>query len=188
MVEDVVEEFNKLQQTVTIDEFLGKFKDLKAQMLIRNPALNEAHFLSSFVGALKEEIRFDVKMFKPTSLKVAIEKAWMKEMAIEAAERRNKRATRSNPSLVLAVANKALVIPTTRNTSYRLTPEVYESKKSNNLCFQCGEKYGPGHICKKRQLNCLIGAIESKVELDHSVVEDANSEIMIKGILEQEIQ
>lgn len=174
MVEDVVEEFNKLQQTCTIDEFLGKFEDLKAQMLIWNPALNEAHFLSSFVRALNEEIRFDVKMFKPTSLKVAIEKARMKEMAIEAAERRNKRATRFNPSLAPAVANKAPVVPTTRNTSYRLTPEVYEYRKSNHLCFRCGEKYGPGHICKKRQLNCLIGAVESDVELDHSVVEEAN--------------
>lgn len=58
VIGDVVEEFNKLQYLGTIDEFLDKFEDLKAHMLIRNPTLNEAHFLSSFVGALKEEIRF----------------------------------------------------------------------------------------------------------------------------------
>lgn len=39
VVEDVVEEFNKLQNTGTIDEFFGKFEDLKAHMLIRNPIL-----------------------------------------------------------------------------------------------------------------------------------------------------
>ncbi|KAH0729480.1 hypothetical protein KY290_000602 [Solanum tuberosum] len=55
VVEDTVEEFNKLSQIGTLDEFLGKSEDLKVQMIIRNPALNEAHFLSSFIGALKEE-------------------------------------------------------------------------------------------------------------------------------------
>ncbi|KAH0672946.1 hypothetical protein KY290_025229 [Solanum tuberosum] len=38
LVEDVVEEFNKLSQVGSVDEFLGRFEDLKAQMLIRNPA------------------------------------------------------------------------------------------------------------------------------------------------------
>lgn len=56
--------------------------------------------------------------------------------------------------------------------------------KSNHLCFRCGEKYGHGHICKKRQLSCLMGAVESKAELDHSVVGEEESEIMIEGVLE----
>ena len=92
-VGDMVEEFNKIQQSDTVDEFLGRFEDLKAQMLIRNPALNDTHFLSSFIGALKE-IRFEVKMFKPTTLKQVVEKARMKEMAIEAAHKRSKGVNR----------------------------------------------------------------------------------------------
>lgn len=83
MVEDTVEEFNKLSQTGTVDEFLGKFEDLKAHMIIRNSALNEAHFLSSFIGSLKEEIKFGVKMFKLVTLKATIEQARLQEKAIE---------------------------------------------------------------------------------------------------------
>ncbi|KAK4706963.1 hypothetical protein R3W88_033473 [Solanum pinnatisectum] len=75
VVEDTVEEFNKLSQIGTVDEFLGKSEDLKAQLIIRNPALNEAHFLSSFIGALKVEIKFGVKMFKPLTLRATIEQA-----------------------------------------------------------------------------------------------------------------
>ena len=37
VVSDVVEEFNKLQQIGTVDEFIWRFEDLKARMLIRNP-------------------------------------------------------------------------------------------------------------------------------------------------------
>ncbi|KAF3649019.1 hypothetical protein FXO38_17877 [Capsicum annuum] len=162
LVEDVVEEFNKLSQTGTIDEFLGRFEDLKAQMLIRNPALNEAHFLSSFIGALKEEIRFAIKMFKPTTLKGAIEKARMQEMAIEAALRRNKSAIKSNQTLVNAggSANKILNNPAIRTNTFRISPEVYDYRKTNHLCFKCGDKYGLRHICKKKQLNCLVGEVE----------------------------
>lgn len=78
-----MEEFNNLRQSGTVDEFLVKFEDLKAQILLRNPQPNESHLLSSFLGALKEEIKFAVKMFKPPTLKLAIEKARMQEKAIE---------------------------------------------------------------------------------------------------------
>lgn len=37
-VEDVVEEFNKLEKVDSVKEFLMKFEDLKAHMIIRNPA------------------------------------------------------------------------------------------------------------------------------------------------------
>ncbi|KAK4717823.1 hypothetical protein R3W88_016161 [Solanum pinnatisectum] len=67
-LEDSVEEFNKLSQTCMVDKFLGRFEYLKAQMIITNPTLTEAHFLSSFMGALKKEVKFVVKMFKPTTL------------------------------------------------------------------------------------------------------------------------
>lgn len=109
MTDDVVEKFNKLSQTGSVDEFLGKFEDLKAQMLIRNPILNDAHFLSSFVGALKEEIRYGVKMFNPTTLKCAIEKARMQERAIEAAQRKARAATKSASTMRTGEMNKGAV-------------------------------------------------------------------------------
>ena len=179
----MVEEFNKLQQIGTVDEFLGRFEDLKAQMLIRNPALNKAHFLSSFIGALKEEIRFEVKMFKPRTLKEAVEKARMKEMAIETARRRNRTVNRVLPAAAQEVgkASNAMV---NRNGPYRLTPEVYEFRKSNHLCFRCGEKYGPGHICKTRQLNYLTGFVEKEREVDQMSVLEDMEEITIEGVVE----
>lgn len=51
LLEDAEEEFNKLTQTGIVDECLGRFEELKAQMFLRNPTLTEAHFLSCFMGA-----------------------------------------------------------------------------------------------------------------------------------------
>ncbi|KAH0730205.1 hypothetical protein KY289_001393 [Solanum tuberosum] len=83
-LDDIMEEFKWLEQTESVDMFLGKFEDLKAQMLVRNQPLIESHFVSSFMGGLKENIRFDVKIFKFTSFRFAIEQARMQERAIEA--------------------------------------------------------------------------------------------------------
>lgn len=90
LMEDIVEELNKLVQTCIINEFLAKFEDLKAQMILKNLALDEFHFLSNFIGALKEEIKYAVKMFKPTTLSHAIEQARMQENAIKVVQRKNK--------------------------------------------------------------------------------------------------
>ncbi|XP_075101843.1 uncharacterized protein LOC142177270 [Nicotiana tabacum] len=149
--EDVVEEFNKLSQKGTVDEFLGKFEDRKAQMLVRNPQLNESHFLSSFIGALKEEIKFGIKLFKPETLKN---------------------------------------LPANRTTAFRLSPEVYEHKKNNRLCYICGEKYAPDHQCKRRQLNCLKGEVEAEAQLDEFEITEVPipPDLIIEGGVEQEIQ
>ncbi|KAH0687145.1 hypothetical protein KY284_017698 [Solanum tuberosum] len=188
LVEDVVEEFNKLSQIGSVDEFLGRFEDLKAQMLIRNPALNEAHFLSSFIGAL---IKFAVKLFKPTTLKIAIEKARMQELAIEATQKRNKTSTRSAQPVTNTIVNRGPANAAVKNTTFRLSPEVYEYRKTNHLCFKCGEKYRPGHVCIRRQLNCLIGEIEAEIdmsEINTSQEEDESPDVMIEGVIEHEIQ
>ncbi|KAH0730200.1 hypothetical protein KY289_001388 [Solanum tuberosum] len=56
-LDDIMDEFKWLEQTESVDMFLGKFEDLKAQMLVRNQHLVESHFVSSFMEGLKENIR-----------------------------------------------------------------------------------------------------------------------------------
>jgi len=53
----VVEDFNKLQQMGTLEEYLARFEELKALLLVRNPTMPEAHFLESFIGGLKPAIK-----------------------------------------------------------------------------------------------------------------------------------
>ena len=48
----VVEDFNKLTQTGSIDQYLERFEDLKSLMLLKNPSLPPDYFVDSFVGGL----------------------------------------------------------------------------------------------------------------------------------------
>ncbi|KAH0705262.1 hypothetical protein KY290_012090 [Solanum tuberosum] len=179
LLDDIVEQFNRFVQTGSVDEFLGKFENLKAQMLVRNPHLNDAHFLYSFMGALKEEIRFAVKMFKPTTLKLAIEKARMQEKAIEAVQRRNKVTTAT--TMGQNSLPKALESSTSRPDAFKLSPEVYEYRKSNRLCFQCGDKYTVGHQCRPKQLNCLMGEVETTGGVSAEVDDPSYTDLSIEG-------
>ena len=60
-----VEEFNKLNQTGSIDEYLERFKELKSLMQVRNPLLPADYYVDSFVGGLSPQIKSLTKAFKP---------------------------------------------------------------------------------------------------------------------------
>nr|XP_009760314.1 PREDICTED: uncharacterized protein LOC104212668 [Nicotiana sylvestris] len=184
---DIVEEFNKLSQTRTVDEFLGKFEELKAQMLIRNLNLDESHFISSFIGALKKEIRFGVKLFKPTTLRFAMEQTRLQEKAIEAALKRTKVVTKTSLITGNPSSTKAPTATAVKPNSFRLNPEVYEYRKSNHFCYKCGEKYNQGHQYKKKQLNSMIRTTEVPTETGEIEEEQSCAGLIIEGEVEQEI-
>ena len=71
----VVEDFNKLQQTGTVDDYLAKFEELKSLLLVKAPSMPDTHLLDSFIGGLKPTIKPLVKAFKPLTLNQAIKQA-----------------------------------------------------------------------------------------------------------------
>ncbi|KAK4721969.1 hypothetical protein R3W88_012202 [Solanum pinnatisectum] len=128
-LDDIVEQFNRLVQIGSVDEFFKKFEDLKTHIPVKNPHLNDAHFLSSLVGSLKEKIRFVVKMFKQTTLKLAIEKGRMQAKAIEVVQTRNKVTAKPTIAMSQNSIPKVLGSSTSRPNAFKLSPEVYEYKK-----------------------------------------------------------
>ncbi|KAH0743303.1 hypothetical protein KY290_031296 [Solanum tuberosum] len=111
----------------------------------------------------------------------------MQEKAIETALKKNK--STFNPIGNADVVKSTSMMATTP-TSYRLSPEVYEYMKNNHLCFRYGEKYGPHHQCKRKQLKCLIVELEPNQVLEEATVEieDIAHNIIIEGEIEQEMQ
>lgn len=74
---DEVEEFNKLQQEGSIREYLKKFEELRALMLLKDHHLTESYFISSFISGVKEKIKPMLRLLKPSSLIEAFEIAVM---------------------------------------------------------------------------------------------------------------
>ena len=71
----VVEEFNKRQQRDTLEEYVDKFEELRALLLIKNSLLPDEHFLDSFMGGLKPYLKSFVRVFHPKTSSKAVEYA-----------------------------------------------------------------------------------------------------------------
>ena len=71
----MVEEFNKLKQEKSLEDYMEKFEELKSLMSSWNPSVPEAYYVSSFINGLKEDIRPMLKILKPKTLIQAFEQA-----------------------------------------------------------------------------------------------------------------
>ncbi|XP_021768532.1 uncharacterized protein LOC110732838 [Chenopodium quinoa] len=65
---DVVEQFNRLQQLGSIEDYIDEFEKLRSVMLMNNHILPDAYILESFVGGLKPAVKPFVKAFKPATI------------------------------------------------------------------------------------------------------------------------
>ena len=81
---DLVEEFNKLQQTSTVQAYQEKFEELMAEAVIVAPSLPESFYISRFLSELNDEIRSTVKIHDIGSLSEVFKKAKLQESANKA--------------------------------------------------------------------------------------------------------
>lgn len=164
---NVVEEFNKLSQSGTIDEYLDTFENLKGLMPQRNPLLPEEYFLDSFMGGLKPNLKHFVRAFKPATLVDVVEYARLQNATIQATSSTTKYQPKpisnykplSLPSTtkpLLPTPSLSTQTQTSHNTRpYRptryLTPAERADKQAKGLCYFCDAPYDKGHKCQIQQ-------------------------------------
>ncbi|XP_027127715.2 uncharacterized protein [Coffea arabica] len=190
---DIVEEFNKLQQVGSVEEYQEKFEELKALMMIRNRNLDEKYFISSFLSGLKEEIKPMIKMLKPVTLVEAFELSQWQEYSLKLQHKSSKEnvkpigenklgLSRSTTTAPGAVSYKLPFYNSQKPSKLegmqegtkdprRLSAQEIQYRRSKGLCFRCGEKYGVGHQCKSGHMNCLIMEEEKEVAFEDALGE-----------------
>ncbi|KAL4289482.1 hypothetical protein GQ457_14G000540 [Hibiscus cannabinus] len=157
---NVIEEFNKLFQHSSVDEYQTRFEGLQPFMLHHNSQLGEAYFVSNFISGLKEEIKHKVKVHAPTSLIDAYRKAKLYELALEVENIKQKYPYKQLPSSSTPFSTKTQPQPT-QEPPKPITPQpnhrqtLLEYRRNNNLCFKCGNIFGPGHQCQPKHLHLM---------------------------------
>ncbi|KAL4339801.1 hypothetical protein GQ457_08G022490 [Hibiscus cannabinus] len=156
---DVIEEFNKIHQTSTMEEYQERFEALQPFMLQLNSHLGESYFISSFISGLKYIIRHKVRVHEPQTSADACRKAKIYELALEIEEKKPKFSYRSpyqsSPTSQKVSASHPLTQPKQQTFAPRPKQSLLDFRRSNNLCFKCGEKFAPGHQCKQKHLNMM---------------------------------
>jgi hypothetical protein len=134
--DDSAEALAKLQQGGSIRECQTEFEKLATQV----SSLSEPFLISCFIRGLKEEIRLNVKMFRPTSLTAAIGLAWLHEEK-QTRKPQPKNSTKLTTNPVVPAVQK---IPPVK----RLNPAKAAERRHKNLCYNCDERWEARHKCK----------------------------------------
>ncbi|XP_034198084.1 uncharacterized protein LOC117613593 [Prunus dulcis] len=139
--QDFFGDLTKLQQTGSVRDYQTQFEKL----LIRAGRLTPDQQVGCFVSGLKENIKTDVQACKPQTLSAAIGLARLYES-------RNQTNRRYSPSDVKQPSTN-IVTKSDRRQNFmpikRLSPAELRERRDKGLCFNCDEKFRPGHRCKK---------------------------------------
>ncbi|XP_074304368.1 uncharacterized protein LOC141639077 [Silene latifolia] len=193
---NVVEEFNKLHQVGSIDDYLDAFENLKGLMMQRNSLLPEQYFLDSFIGGLKPSLKPFVKAFKPRTLAYVVEYSRLQEETLSVTKNVPKNFTHSTTQVSKTVpsqtifANKSSskwLLPTPTSSSSQILPSSQPQrptrfisaaeraeKQKRGECYFCTEPFDRNHNCKFKgtQLFAIeIVGEECDEQLDMSVEE-----------------
>ncbi|KAK6160714.1 hypothetical protein DH2020_004095 [Rehmannia glutinosa] len=69
----IIDEFNKLKHPGLILDYVDRFEELKACMLLLNKDYSEEYFVASFISGLSEELQSFINMFEPHTLQQTID-------------------------------------------------------------------------------------------------------------------
>ncbi|KAH9745476.1 hypothetical protein KPL70_004085 [Citrus sinensis] len=130
--QDFFGELIKLRQVGSVNEYQTQFERLLAKV----GHLPQNRQISCFISGLHDSIKANVLACCPTTLSSAIGLACLYE-ARNLSQRRSMQTSNQN---------------TYRNSSIpvrRLSQAELQERRAKGLCYNCNEKFVPGHRCKK---------------------------------------
>ena len=169
---NVVEQFNKLQQTGSIEDYIDEFDNSRSLMEQHHHVLPDLYLLGSFIGGLKPTVKPFVKAFKPASVTESINYARLQEESLQATAHKFVKGTGNVQKAVGPIvystytnnSHKPPLLPTpqtkplqaavgkTGTKPFKFIPaDVRAEKIAKGLCYYCDNKYERGHKCQFKE-------------------------------------
>lgn len=154
-----------LKQTCTVTDYCEKFEILRNQLLLYNPALDEAFFVEEFLHGLRDDIRSAIHLHCPQDLDTASLLALMQE---EDLENKKSLSLSNEPKHHYKFSGRPSSSYSSDRNVEKQSGRIEGSKKpdttkwenrldalkayrrSKGLCFTCGEKYSKSHKCPEK--------------------------------------
>ena len=160
-----MDELLLLTQTGTVTEYRSHFNQLVYHIRLYNPAVTRGSFLvSQFILGLKEELRYNVTAQQPTT----VAQAYVAALAFESAGKLKKTFVKKD-GFISKFGDKGKV----GTGELWKAQQLKDYRRANGLCFKCGDKYSPAHVCAKPegvQLKVMDMAVSAEV-LDDAVLD-----------------
>ena len=112
------------------------------------------------MSGLKAEIANGIRMFKPQNVKEDISLEKMRDDQVS----RHRGMIRPNLSRSLSTSSNSRTIQvSTPETIKRLSWDEMQKRRAQGLCFNCNDKFNPGHRCQAPQLTILENIVQEDV-------------------------
>jgi hypothetical protein len=151
----------KLKQSGTVKDFIAAFEHLA----FRTKGMTDVFFRECFISSLKEDIRTHVLMAQPTTWVEATKKSKEAQQIVSSQNRKPSFIQRPKP-----------VNPTTLSAPLKiqkLTKAEMAEHQLKGLCYNCDDKYFPGHKCKEQNLFMAIFEDIQEEDIDTSPVTES---------------
>ena len=150
--EDTSEALFKLRHTGTLKDYISEFRHLAN----RTSDISHVLLKSYFIGGLKKELKFDVKLLKPATVHDAIAIA----VQLDAKFNEFKRSPAKSSHVLKNQFVPTIVFPSTtpkpgKLPVKRLSLEEVQRKRERGECWFCSDKWTNGHKCGLKQLLML---------------------------------
>lgn len=161
--DNMLEELLRLQQTTTVSEYMARF-----EALMNEVDQTEETLINYFIGGLKTEIKKQLKVTRPISLRKALAMAKVYESNTNYKNKGSGNSFYSKSDPILKnPPTEATTVPIIRRT---LKVEERMERSAKGLCFNCDERYSPGRKCKGRMFrmdaenHCLWEQFRTELE------------------------
>lgn len=148
----------KLKQTASVADYQHEFE----RLCNRVTGLSPIAIVDCFVSGLKFHIQSELVVHQPTSISQAIGLAKLIESkATVVRPFQTTKNPNQKPPLLPTPSPQLLQRTTPTQTSLpikRLTPPEMQQRRAQGLCFNCDERFHPGHRCKTKQFLLLLDA------------------------------
>jgi len=181
---DAMEELLNLTQTSTVEQYAAAFENLQYEICMHNEGFGELFFVSQFVKGLKYDIGAVVQSQLPQIVDRAILLAKVQQQVLEKGKTRLQKSSFPTRQQSWSPRHESKAnVPTPSMSKERL---LLNYRKSNNLCYYCGEKYDPAHAatCTQRpkaQVNPLVAN-----DLDMPLSEEVVAQLELEDSLTNE--
>lgn len=136
-------------------EYQEKFEKISCRS-----KLTEEQKLDCYLGGLKDELAWDVRLFNPSTVLEAARLTKIKEMSLQSTSKTgvmvaefrkgNLNVARTQEAQQPSDERGVLGKPSYRFQTKMTTTEL-EEHRVKNICFFCHERFTPGHSCPQSQ-------------------------------------
>ena len=152
--DDPMEALTRLKQTSSVAVYKAEFEALSNRI----KGLSSTHKMSCFLSGLRDEIRLPVRMLNPPSLNAAFGLAKIQEEYWSSCKRSSRiQQESSKPSILGPPRVNTFLEAKSRIPIKRISPVQMEDRKKKGLCYNCDDKWSPGHKCKSAKIFLLEG-------------------------------